>query len=240
MCKEAILKDVKTFNKNLEFSDVIKDDYFKRKRLNIVADGYGIYDLKDKKATHRYCLLVDIKDKTDKTIFALLMNPSNTFAKGLNGTKKSKFDQTIRNIIKFVSDFGYGHLIVLNAFSLICGNGKSAKEKKKKNKNSQEEKLNREFIENILKTDISKELLVACGDGVPADLYEYYFDLIEKNANNLKILTYAKELTKNHRPRHFSLQSSKNREFYNKRELYELEIKDNEFVPKDTPYIQKK
>ena len=83
-------------------------------------------------------------------------------------------------------------------------------------------------------------MLVACRDEVPAFFFDYYFDLIEKNANNLKILTYAKELTKNHRPRHFSLQSSKNREFYNKRELYELEIKDNEFVPKDTPYIQKK
>ena len=172
------------------------------------------------------------------------MNPADTFPVNIAKTKgkKSRFDQTIRNLIVLANTIGYKQIIVINSFSYIEGNGKNANDYYENNKlNNKSFELNSDFIKAILNQ--SNEILVACGDRVKPKLYSHYFEIIKEiktNCSDTKILTYAKEdiedctaFTKKHRPRHLSLQSPKNKKQYDiaisEKKLYEIDILDNGF-----------
>ena len=236
--KQDIINDINSkTGKNFTLSNIIYDDYLLKQEQKIFAKGYGIYDTNKQTAKHRYCLIIDLDNNgKNGVITAILMNPSNTFPKGINNTKKTRFDQTIRNIIKLVNKLGYRQLIILNSFPYICSNGKEAEEyyKRAYKENSEEDKINKTIIDYVL--SISNELLIACGDGVSAKLYQYYCELIQKYKikNELVLLTYAEKFTiTKKRPRHFSLQSEENRNLYNyaleNKLLWQLTIENNKF-----------
>ncbi|MBO7555000.1 MAG: hypothetical protein J6T41_03415, partial [Neisseriaceae bacterium] len=81
--------------------------------------------------------------------------------------------------------------------------------------------------EEIIKN--SNELLLAYGSSIDNKLHNRYLELLKniiKNKKDIKLYTYAQELTKNGRPRHLSLQSYNN--VQNKR-LYELKIVEDKY-----------
>ena len=202
----------KESSKTYTLSNVIKDDYFDR--YSIEVSGYGIYEDNinlTKPFNCRYCLIIELlQNKSGNILTTLLMNPSKTYPS--NGDNKSRFDQTIRNLIILGYKMGYSQIVVLNSFVTILGNGNKAVEYYKNSyQNSQQDRLNKKFISAILKNKECQDLLAACGDKVHKNLYNYYIDLIK--GNNISPWCYA--YTKNQRPRHLSLQSAENRKAFN-------------------------
>lgn len=242
MERDTILNAINEFSDyQFNWSEPITDkEYLEEKGITNV-EGHGIYDAD---AVNRYCLCIDIPNSTNKTLITLLMNPSNTFPPDIAKTKKTKkgqkvksrYDQTIRNLIRLAYVKGYSQIVVLNTFPFIEGNSTNANKYAQKNK-----KLNSDFIEKVLNN--SFEILVACGDNVKSDLYIEYFNIITGLKDNAKLYTYTRgnnklsALTKNSRPRHLSLQSKANRILYeialSNNELYELDIVNNHFILKD-------
>lgn len=227
MEKEKILKILNNTGKKYNYSAPIEDKYFKNK---IDAVGFGVYD-NDKNAKHRYCLIINLPKNKKENLYILLMNPSNTYPKGMNNTKNSKFDSTIRNAIKLAYTLEYSNVVILNSFSYIESDSKKANEYYKNN--TTENEINKNFIKKLLKTEQNTDLLVACGDKVKKELYDNYIKIINDNIKHLNIKTYAKKLTADGRPRHLSTQSSINRELFNEtlknKKLYSLEIKGDKF-----------
>ena len=231
-------------NKNDEFyqsdkfiDELIEDsEYFQKKGIENVI-GFGIYD-KELENKNRFYLYIKWKNNNniDKSLTVLLMNPSNSFPKDIAEKKKYKpgFDQTIRNLINFANKQKYNQVEVLNTFSHIESNGKDAKKYYKTTyKGSCEDKLNYNIIEKIINN--SKEVLVAYGSNIDEGLHNKYLELLKKikkekkekkEKKDIKLYTYAQELTKNGRPRHLSLQSYNN--VQNKR-LYELKIVEDKY-----------
>lgn len=241
MNKDNVLNTINLFGKaTFQWSaPIIDDEYLNTKKEIYNVKGYGIYD---SKIENRFCLLIDLPNNSGKdNLTTLLMNPSNTFPADVDNKKnmKSRFDQTIRNLIVLANALNYRQTIVLNVFSYIEGNSKQANEYCDTNKSKkifeQNKKLNFKFTEKILSD--STDILVACGDNVKPELYSEYFKIIkrikDKQQDKVSLYTYTKELTSNHRPRHLSLQAPQNRILYNQavsdKKLYELEIADNEF-----------
>lgn len=230
MDKGAILDAINSLSKyQFNWSEPITDnDYLEGKGISDVK-GYGIYDAE---AENRYCLCIDIPNNSNKSLTTLLMNPSNTFPLEIAKTKgiKSRFDQTIRNLIRLASVKGYSQIVVLNTFPFIEGNSTEANKYAQNNK-----QLNSDFIETVLNN--SSEILVACGDNVKSGLYTEYFNIIAGLKDNVKLYTYTQSFTAKGRPRHLSLQSKANRILYeialSNNELYELDIVDNHFILKD-------
>ena len=199
-------------NKNYHLSKPIEDGYFSKHEIDV--KGYGIYENEDytKPFNCRYCLVIELaQNKSGKILTVLLMNPSKTFP--AHNTENGKFDQTIRNLIILGNKLNYSHIIVLNAFAVIQGNSKTATEYYKSSyRNSPTDKLNRTFINKLLKNDNFKDLLLACGDKIDSELYSFYVDIIREN----DVTPWGYSLTKKQRPRHLSLQSFQNRTaFYN-------------------------
>ncbi|MBR6098616.1 DUF1643 domain-containing protein [bacterium] len=247
MDKNTILKTINKINKlgNITFQwskPIIDDKYLNKKKYIYDVKGYGIYD---SKAENRFCLLIELPNNKNKkgVLSTLLVNPANTFPADIVKKKnlKSRFDQTIRNLIVLANAIGYSQIIVINTFPYIESNSKVANEYYKKNKSNNEFfKLNFELVEKILNS--SNEILVACGDSIDSNLYSDYFEIIKKikkNNINTKLFTYAKQDTQdckalvNGKPRHLNLQAANNRKQYNKaladKKLCELDIIDNCF-----------
>lgn len=194
--------------------------------------GLGIYEEnKCKKCGNRYYLEFNLKNNeidSQKTMYVLLMNPSNTFP-------DKSIDSTIQNVIRVAYAIKeFKKVVILNSFSKICGNGEEAKKYFKRLENEsnhkdvhvQFEKKNKDFVTTIL-NDVD-EILIACGDGVSEEQYQSYLTQLKDK----KIWTYANSLTLNSRPRHLSIRSSENRnQFYkfikNTRKNY-LTVKGNQ------------
>ena len=169
LLKENILKIINNLSGlNFKLSDPIEDVYLTTKGIEVL--GYGIYDNQIK---NRFCLIIELHpDNENGALTTLLMNPSKTFPKGLNNCKKSRFDQTIRNLIILANELKFNQVIVLNSFPYICGNSNKANEHYMK-----EKELNLEFIDKIIQS--SSNLLIACGDKVKPDLYKEHFNIIK-------------------------------------------------------------
>lgn len=177
--------------------------------------GFGIYEENQCiKGGHRYYLEFKLKNSevdSSKTMYVLLMNPSNTFP-------KKSIDSTIQNVIRVAyASKEFKKVVILNSFSKICGNGEEAKkyfkqlenESNHKDVHVQFEKKNKNFVTTIL-NDVD-EILIACGDGVLEEQYQDYLSQLKDK----KIWTYSNSLTLNSRPRHLSIRSSENRnQFY--------------------------
>lgn len=186
--------------------------------------GFGIYEEnKCTKGGHRYYLEFNLENNeinSQKTMYVLLMNPSNTFP-------DKSIDSTIQNVIRVAYALKeFKKVVILNSFSKICGNGEEAK-KYFKNKNVKLEEKNEKIVMNFLES--VDEILIACGDGVSEEQYQSYLTQLKDK----KIWTYANSLTLNSRPRHLSIQHSENRnqfyEFINNPQKNYLIIKeDNE------------
>jgi len=238
MNKENVLDEINKLGKDsFKWSKPITDEEYLNAKKNIYnVKGYGIYD---SKVENRYCLFIELlNNKGDKTLTTLLMNPSNTFPVDVINKKnvKSRFDQTIRNLIVLANALKYRQVIVLNTFSYIESNSKEANEYCKSNNFLKKDKeLNSKFIREVLSS--STDILVACGDNVKSELYSEYFSIIkeikDKKKEKITLYTYTKELTSKQRPRHLSLQAPQNRTLYNKavesKKLYELVIADKCF-----------
>ena len=237
-----------TINKDndqfIGYKEEITDKYLKNKEIPDVK-GYGVYDAK---AENRYCLCIDIQNNSNKSLTTLLMNPSNTFPTEIATMKgiKSRFDQTIRNLIRLAYKKGFAQVIVLNTFPFIEGNSAEANKYYKEHKSEvsfiHNQNINAKFIDTVFNN--STNLLVACGDNVNSELYSEYFEKIKKfkgkKQSKLTLYTYAQTkikdnkgkdinpLTIKKRPRHLSLQSESNRTLYNRalqnNKLYELDI----------------
>ena len=195
--------------------------------------GFGIYEgNKCKKGGNRYYLEFNLKNNeidSQKTMYVLLMNPSNTFP-------PKSIDSTIQNVIRVAYALKeFKKVVILNSFSKICGNGEEAKKYFKRLENEsnhkdvhvQFEKKNKDFVTTIL-NDVD-EILIACGDGVSEEQYQSYLTQLKDK----KIWTYANSLTLNSRPRHLSIQHSENRnQFYefikNPQKNYLIIKEDNE------------
>lgn len=168
--------------------------------------GFGIYEEnKCTKGGHRYYLEFNLENNeinSQKTMYVLLMNPSNTFP-------PKSIDSTIQNVIRVAYALKeFKKVVILNSFSKICGNGEEAK-KYFKNKNAKLEEKNEKLVINFLES--VDEILIACGDGVSEEQYQSYLTQLKDK----KIWTYANSLTLNSRPRHLSIQHSENRnQFY--------------------------
>lgn len=168
--------------------------------------GFGIYEEnKCTKGGHRYYLEFNLENNeinSQKTMYVLLMNPSNTFP-------QKSIDSTIQNVIRVAYALKeFKKVVILNSFSKICGNGEEAK-KYFKNKNVKLEEKNEKLVINFLES--VDEILIACGDGVSGEQYQSYLTQLKDK----KIWTYANSLTLNSRPRHLSIRSSENRnQFY--------------------------
>lgn len=168
--------------------------------------GFGIYEEnKCTKGGHRYYLEFNLENNeinSQKTMYVLLMNPSNTFP-------QKSIDSTIQNVIRVAYALKeFKKVVILNSFSKICGNGEEAK-KYFKNKNVKLEEKNEKLVINFLES--VDEILIACGDGVSEEQYQSYLTQLKDK----KIWTYANSLTLNSRPRHLSIRSSENRnQFY--------------------------
>lgn len=168
--------------------------------------GFGIYEEnKCTKGGHRYYLEFNLENNeinSQKTMYVLLMNPSNTFP-------QKSIDSTIQNVIRVAYALKeFKKVVILNSFSKICGNGEEAK-KYFKNKNVKLEEKNEKLVINFLES--VDEILIACGDGVSEEQYQSYLTQLKDK----KIWTYANSLTLNSRPRHLSIQHSENRnQFY--------------------------
>ncbi len=168
--------------------------------------GFGIYEEnKCTKGGHRYYLEFNLENNeinSQKTMYVLLMNPSNTFP-------PKSIDSTIQNVIRVAYALKeFKKVVILNSFSKICGNGEEAK-KYFKNKNVKLEEKNEKLVINFLES--VDEILIACGDGVSEEQYQSYLTQLKDK----KIWTYANSLTLNSRPRHLSIQHSENRnQFY--------------------------
>lgn len=235
MEKNDILNIINKLSKyKFKWSEPITDNkYLEEKGIHDVK-GYGIYDAK---AENRYCLCIDIPNPPNKSLTTLLMNPSKTFPTNIAEKRKikSRFDQTIRNLIRLAGVNGFGQVIVLNTFPFIEGNSTEANKYAHRNK-----KLNSDFIEKVLND--STEILVACGDNVEEELYNEYFKIITNIKGNQILYTYTcgnnkfSGLTTKGRPRHLSLQSESNRVLYNNalrnKKLFELDIEKNYFILK--------
>ena len=186
--------------------------------------GFGIYEEnKCKKGGNRYYLEFNLKNNeidSQKTMYVLLMNPSNTFP-------DKNIDSTIQNVIRVAYALKeFKKVVILNSFSKICGNGEEAK-KYFKNKNVKLEEKNEKLVINFLES--VDEILIACGDGVSEEQYQSYLTQLKDK----KIWTYANSLTLNSRPRHLSIQHSENRnQFYefikNPQKNYLIIKEDNE------------
>lgn len=235
MTKKEILNIINRMinqGKKYKWSKRIKDiDYFKKQNINNIT-GYGIYEYEyDTEPKNRFCLYIKLgnsnkNNNTNKSLTVLLMNPSNTFPKDIAKQKKCKpgFDQTIRNLITFANEKEYNQIVVLNTFPYIESDSKKANKHYKDNKNEKPNKLNKKFVEKIINN--SKEVLVAYGSNIDEDLHNEYLELlknIKKEKKDIKLYTYASELTKGRspRPRHFSQQSYNN---IKNPALYELKI----------------
>lgn len=236
MTKEEILNIINQMrqDKNDEFSwsEPIEDKYFQKKGIENVQ-GFGVYD-KKLKIENRFCLYIklgnsDKNNNTNKSLTVLLMNPSNTFPKDIAKQKKCKpgFDQTIRNLITFANEKEYNQIVVLNTFPYIESDSKEANKHYKDNKNEKPNKLNKKFVEKIINN--SKEVLVTYGSSIDNELHNRYLKLLKniiKDKKDIKLYTYAQELTKNGRPRHLSLQSYNN---VQNKGLYELKIVEDKY-----------
>lgn len=186
--------------------------------------GFGIYEEnKCTKGGHRYYLEFNLENNeinSQKTMYVLLMNPSNTFP-------PKSIDSTIQNVIRVAYALKeFKKVVILNSFSKICGNGEEAK-KYFKNKNVKLEEKNEKLVINFLES--VDEILIACGDGVSEEQYQSYLTQLKDK----KIWTYANSLTLNSRPRHLSIQHSENRnQFYefikNPQKNYLIIKEDNE------------
>ena len=186
--------------------------------------GFGIYEEnKCTKGGHRYYLEFNLENNeinSQKTMYVLLMNPSNTFP-------PKRIDSTIQNVIRVAYALKeFKKVVILNSFSKICGNGEEAK-KYFKNKNVKLEEKNEKLVINFLES--VDEILIACGDGVSEEQYQSYLTQLKDK----KIWTYANSLTLNSRPRHLSIRSSENRnQFYefikNPQKKYLIIKEDNE------------
>ena len=177
--------------------------------------GFGIYEgNKCTKGGNRYYLEFNLKNNeidSQKTMYVLLMNPSNTFP-------KKSIDSTIQNVIRVAyASKEFKKVVILNSFSKICGNGEEAKkyfkrlgnESNHKDVHVQFEKKNKDFVTTIL-NDVD-EILIACGNGVLEEQYQDYLSQLKDK----KIWTYSNSLTSNSRPRHLSIQHPENRnQFY--------------------------
>lgn len=186
--------------------------------------GFGIYEENQCiKGGHRYYLEFNLENNeinSQKTMYVLLMNPSNTFP-------PKSIDSTIQNVIRVAYALKeFKKVVILNSFSKICGNGEEAK-KYFKNKNVKLEEKNEKLVINFLES--VDEILIACGDGVSEEQYQSYLTQLKDK----KIWTYANSLTLNSRPRHLSIQHSENRnQFYefikNPQKNYLIIKEDNE------------
>lgn len=233
MKKDDILNLINSIYKHqFEWSEPISDKKYLQKRGIPNVKGYGIYDVN---AKNRYCLCIDIQNHSRKSLTVLLMNPSTTLPPNIakRKNKKSRFDQTIRNLIRLAHAKDYSQVIILNTFPYIESDSKKANEYYKKYKPFEK---NVEFVEKILAN--SRKVLIACGDKVETNLYDDYIKIIANIKGKTKLYTYTTEFTKiGKRPRHLSLQSEANRKLYEialtNKELFELDIVDNNFILKD-------
>lgn len=188
-------------NKNIDIT-------IKGKETSFSVNGFGICENNNFSIeSYRYYLEFEINGiKNDKVLTVLLMNPSDK-----TDPNKNNIDNTIKNALKIAYALEYSKVKIFNSFAKICGNGDEAK-KYYKNKNKDIENVNKGFVKNHLEK--TGEILLACGDGVTATLYQDYLNIL--NGFEKKLWTYAETLTTKNRPRHLSIQSQINRELFEK------------------------
>ena len=227
MIKQKILKILNNIsNKKYELSEPIRDKYLDK--YNINACGYGIYEDNEnlkRQYNSRYCLIIELPKykRKGKTLTTLLMNPSNTFPSLPD--EKSRFDNTVRNLIILADKMKFSTIVVLNSFPVILSKGDEASKYYEENKDIPENKLNNKFVNEVLSKKCNN-LLLACGNNVSANLYKKYLEILTLPTINM--WTYAPNLTSKNRPRHLSTQSKQNRSYYNNFQenpcLYKIEL----------------
>ena len=228
--------------KNYQLSDEIQDTFPKNigeksgEKINV--KGRGIYEHDDFSGTgtnYRYYLEIDIPEvSSDKTLTAIMLNPSKTYP-----NKKNGFDSTVRNVIRIAQKCNYSKLVILNISAVI--NPKGNDFLNKFNPESPEEKLNQEFIKRYLQICCS-DLLIAWGNKENRNikqLKKQYINIIfdchdihckaydwntkencpyhpSQQTDNLKLTSYQSKDKKEHIIRYF---------LKNRNELLPLEIK---------------
>ena len=163
----------------------------------IIVSGFGLYDKNNKtKQKHRYYLSIDIKNKGEKELTVIMLNPSE--AKEKSPSKKIFIDQTITNIIKMAYDEGYGHIIILNIFSIIEPNPTEIKKYIQHKEETEECLANKKNINYILDIiDGPKDILVAWGDkfknNTPHKQVKKIIDKLKSNNKNIYTFCNAKK-----------------------------------------------
>ena len=134
----------------------------------ILFNGYGLYS---DDISERYYLEINLNSKkNENSLVAFMINPSNTLPE--TEDKKSKIDDTIKNLIKIAYN-RYDKLIILNIFPQISSNQTGLREDTKNNN----------FIGEFLNKNLNNtDLLIAAGH----DKDKNYFDKIAERINNYK------------------------------------------------------
>ena len=163
--------------------------------------GFGICnDDNFDKGSFRYYLEFEIINPQGNkgNLVSIMMNPSSE----TNPNNNNKIDSTVTNVIRMAYVSGYSKVIVLNSFPYINGNGTESLEKNSNSKDSQENKLNKDFINNFLKANVNNQdidILLAWGENIK-NTVEDYSKFLKPYENQNKIYVY--DITKNSFPMH--------------------------------------
>lgn len=163
------------------------------------VNGFGICeDDNFEKGKFRYYLEFDINSHGNKgSLVSIMMNPSSE-----TDPANKKIDLTVTNVIRMAYVSGYSKVIILNSFPYINGNGTESLEKNNNSKDSQENKLNKDFINNFLKANVNNQdidILLAWGGNIK-NTVEDYSKFLKPYENQNKIYVY--DITKNSFPMH--------------------------------------
>lgn len=201
---EEILNKIKEYRKDYKNNNT----HWSKKEIQLPdnggkfkVNGFGICkDDQFDKGSFRYYLEFDIINPqgNKRNLVSIMMNPSSE----TNPTNNQKIDSTVTNVIRMAYVSGYSKVIILNSFPYINGNGTESLEKNNNSKGSQENKLNKEFINKFLKDKENNQdidILLAWGGNIKNTVEDYSKSLEPYEEQN-KIYVY--DITKNSFPMH--------------------------------------
>lgn len=195
-------------NKIKEYKDYKNNNTHWSKKEIQLPDNGGKFEVKGfgicnddnfDKGSFRYYLEFEIINPQGNkgNLVSIMMNPSSE-----TNPNNNKIDSTVTNVIRMAYVSGYSKVIILNSFPYINGNGTESLEKNNNSKDSQENKLNKDFINNFLKANVNNQdidILLAWGGNIK-NTVEDYSKFLKPYENQNKIYVY--NITKNSFPMH--------------------------------------